>query len=98
MARKFKVPTWGIYLLVAIVVLFFFVSSPMSPMNQCPETQYYCAGVGCVSGPDKCVPGNKGGPSKVFSAVHESFGNSTVTCPDNTRSPNGQCLLEFPTF
>jgi hypothetical protein len=98
MARKFKVPTWAWVSILLVVALYTGFVSVSGISQTCPDALYNCPGVGCVSGPDKCIPGNKGGPSKVFSMIHESFGNQTVTCPDNTRSQDGQCLLEFPTF
>jgi hypothetical protein len=99
MARKLKIPTWVWVSVLLVVALYFGLSFvPSGMVQQCPDALYNCPGVGCVSGPDKCVPGNKGGPSKVFSMIHESFANETTTCPDNTRSQNGQCLLEFPSF
>jgi hypothetical protein len=72
MARKMKIPTWA-YAVVAVVVLGVLVSMVASPAMDmtCPGSYIYCPGVGCVSGKDKCFPGAKGGPTKVFS--HETF-------------------------
>lgn len=67
-----KIPTWA-YAVVAVVVVGVLVSMVASPAMDmtCPGTYIYCPGVGCVSGKDKCFPGAKGGPTKVFS--HETF-------------------------
>lgn len=58
---------WSWYLVVAViaVVVFFMAGPALQP--DCPGSYVWCPGVGCVSGPDKCVPGNKGGASAVFS-------------------------------
>jgi hypothetical protein len=61
----------------------------------CPGSQVYCPGVGCVSGKDKCVPGTVGGPSKVFSK--ETFTGQCKAmkpCPGGTRT-DGPCLMDF---
>jgi hypothetical protein len=61
-----KFPRWSWYVVVALIaVVVFFVSG--STTTSCPGSQVWCPGVGCVSGPDKCFAGNKGGPSNVFS-------------------------------
>ena len=74
--------------------------------GMCLDTQTYCPGVGCLSGPDKCVPGAKGGPSAVFSK--EGFAVSSFPkwptakpppieikkCPGKYRS-DGPCLMQF---
>jgi hypothetical protein len=63
-----KFPKWAWYA-VAILVLLALTSTMASGIadSACPGSQVYCPGVGCVSGPDKCVAGNKGGASAVFS-------------------------------
>ena len=86
---KFK-PTWGLLGLVAVAVVAYVIAMRSPTMNGCLKSQYYCPGVGCVSGPDKCVPQSFGGPSRVFS--HETF--VSKSCPDKTRS-DGPCLMEF---
>lgn len=62
-----KIPRWGWYVLVAVVALVVFFMAGVPAMTGCPGSQVMCPGVGCVSGADKCVTGNKGGPSAVFS-------------------------------
>ena len=54
---------------LVILALIVYVILPGNPMGNaiCPGSQYYCPGVGCVSGKDKCFTGSMGGPSKVFS-------------------------------
>lgn len=86
-----KLPrTWSL-LALAVVAVFAYVIAMRSPtMNGCLKSQTYCPGVGCVSGPDKCVPQSFGGPSRIFS--RETF--VSKTCPDKTRS-DGPCLMEF---
>lgn len=62
-----KFPRWSWYLILAVVAMAaFFMSGPVADAS-CPGSQVHCPGVGCVSGPDKCIPGNKGGASAVFS-------------------------------
>jgi hypothetical protein len=62
-----KIPKWTWYVVAAIVaVAVFFMAAPVAD-SSCPGSLVHCPGVGCVSGMDKCVPGNKGGPSAVFS-------------------------------
>lgn len=81
-----KVKLWMLVLVaVAIVYIAFY-----SPMQACAVGLVYCPGVGCVSGPDKCFPGARGGPSAIFS--REGFVNKQ--CPDGTRT-DGPCLMEF---
>lgn len=74
MARKLKMNTTylvgGVLALLALYVVF---RSMGAVGGQCPGSQVYCPGVGCVSGMDKCIPGSRGGPSAVFSK--ESFAN-----------------------
>ena len=83
-------PTWGLFVAVIIAVVAYTMYTRSPVANGCLKSQYYCPGVGCVSGPDKCTPGAGGGPSKVFS--RETF--VSKKCPDGTRS-DGPCLLEF---
>ena len=56
----------GIILVVGIII---YILLPETPIGNalCPGSQYYCPGVGCVSGKDKCFAGSLGGPTKVFS-------------------------------
>ena len=91
-------------LLIAVVALARFAMSQSSALSGCPGSQVLCPGVGCVSGPDKCVPGARGGPSAVFSKEGFEVGSfpkwSTVKpapierkqCPDGTRT-DGPCLM-----
>lgn len=69
---------WGwAALIVAFLVIVSIVSVSAGPSGMmCPGSQIYCPGVGCVSGPDKCFPGSKGGASAVFS--HEGFENQVA--------------------
>lgn len=77
-----KFPRWTLYAVIALVaVVVFFMASP-TVVAGCPGSQIHCPGVGCVSGPDKCIPGSKGGASAVFS--REGF--VSKTCPGNYRS------------
>ena len=62
-----KIPRWTWYVVAAVVAVAVFFMSAGGADASCPGSQVYCPGVGCVSGPDKCIPGNKGGPSAVFS-------------------------------
>lgn len=104
---KLKLPKW-VWGAVAVVVLLGVVMSMMAgaPGGVCPGSQTYCPGVGCLSGPDKCIPGSRGGASAVFSkegfAVN-SFPSWNITkpapieikrCPGNLRS-DGPCLMQF---
>jgi hypothetical protein len=91
-----KYPMWVGVVVAVLVVAFLFVSKggPQA-MVQCPGSQVYCTGVGCVSGPDKCVPGNAGGPSAVFSKEgFEGQCKAKTSCPGGTRT-DGPCLMEF---
>ena len=60
------------WLLVGLLVLIVggFITF-QGPGIQCAGSMIYCPGVGCVSGPDKCNVGYKGGPSSVFSTTWE---------------------------
>ena len=91
-----KIPLWvGVAVGVVIISFLFMSNGGATAMAQCPGSQVYCAGVGCVSGPDKCTPGAVGGPSKVFSK--ETFTGqckSMKPCPGGTRT-DGPCLMEF---
>jgi hypothetical protein len=82
--------SWGLLGLAAVAVLAYVVYTRSPVVNGCLKSQYYCPGVGCVSGPDKCVPGSFGGASAIFS--RETF--VSKSCPDKTRS-DGPCLMEF---
>jgi hypothetical protein len=66
MARKLPLWIWGIGVGIVALVILFRVGSGGGG-SRCPGTLYYCPGVGCISGRDKCVAGAKGGPSVVFS-------------------------------
>lgn len=97
MAFKMKKWTWVAVGIVIVLVATIMLMKPSTGqgMNMCPGSKYYCPGVGCVSGPDKCIPGNRGGPSAVFSK--ETFVGQSRTmkrCPDGTRT-DGPCLMEF---
>jgi hypothetical protein len=75
MARKFKLnATYMVGAVLAVLALYVVYRSTTSVSMGCPGSQVYCPGVGCVSGMDKCIPGNRGGPSAVFSK--ESFANN----------------------
>jgi hypothetical protein len=78
---------------VATAVAFLIRTYFGSAGGVCPGSLYYCPGVGCVSGQDKCFAGSRGGASAVFS--RETF--VSKKCPDGTRS-DGPCLMEFPGF
>lgn len=68
--RQMKIPRWTWYVVVAVLAVIVFFGSGATPFGaQCPGSLVMCPGVGCVSGPDKCMPGNKGGPSATFSTV-----------------------------
>jgi hypothetical protein len=90
-----KIPLWvGVLVGVITLVALFLSKGGAQAVATCPGSQVYCAGVGCVSGADKCVPGALGGPSRVFSK--ETFVNeckSMKTCPGGTRT-DGPCLME----
>jgi len=61
-------PRWTWYVIVAgIAVIVFFMAGGTAIRPDCPGSQVFCPGVGCVSGSDKCFAGNQGGPSAVFS-------------------------------
>jgi hypothetical protein len=60
-------PRWTWYVIVAVLAVAAFFMYSGAKQADCPGSQVWCPGVGCVSGPDKCNPGNKGGPSAVFS-------------------------------
>ena len=63
-----KIPKWTWYIVFAILAAaVFFMSGASSQQAECPGSQVWCPGVGCVSGPDKCSPGSKGGASVTFS-------------------------------
>lgn len=81
MARK---SNNALFYAAGIVVILLFLVLRSFPMvgaaGQCPGTYIYCPGVGCVSGQDKCFPGNQGGPSRVFSKeTFTSFPGSGYT-------------------
>ncbi len=91
-----KYPMWVGVVVAVLVVAFLFVSKggPQA-MVQSPGSQVSCTGVECVSGPDKCVPGNAGGPSAVFSKEgFEGQCKAKTSCPGGTRT-DGPCLMEF---
>ena len=106
---KFKLPKkWllpAVVVVVAVVIVMSMKAGGASVM--CPGGQFYCAGVGCLSGPDKCIPGSRGGASAVFSKEgfeSGSFPQWNITkpapiemkqCPGKLRS-DGPCLMEFP--
>lgn len=104
---KLKFPKWAPIALVAVVVVGILMTQARDGgMGMCPPSQTYCPGVGCLSGPDKCTPGAKGGASAVFSK--EGFEASSFPqwkivkpapveikrCPGNYRS-DGPCLMQF---
>ena len=91
-----KNPIWiGVAVLVAVLAIAYLSNGGATAMAQCPGSQVYCAGVGCVSGADKCVPGNGGGPTKVFSKeTFQGQCKSMKPCPGGTRT-DGPCLMEF---
>jgi len=62
-----KIPRWTWYIVVAVVAVAVFFLAGASKQADCPGSQVWCPGVGCVSGPDKCFAGSQGGPSAVFS-------------------------------
>jgi hypothetical protein len=104
---KLKFPKWAPIALVALLLVVLVMASHGAVGGgMCLDTQTYCPGVGCLSGPDKCVPGAKGGPSAVFSK--EGYANSSFPqwstakpvlpemkqCPGKYRS-DGPCLMQF---
>ena len=90
-----KFPLWvGVLIGVVTVAFLALQKGGAQAIADCPGSQVYCPGVGCVSGEDKCVPGSVGGPSAVFSK--ETFVSpckSMKTCPGGTRT-DGPCLME----
>jgi len=62
-----KLPRWTWYVVVAVIAVAVFFMAGVSQPADCPGSQVFCPGVGCVSGPDKCFAGSKGGPTAVFS-------------------------------
>jgi hypothetical protein len=62
-----KFPTWVLYIVLAFAAVGVFYMAGATTQSRCPGSYVYCPGVGCLSGSDKCVPGNKGGPAAVFS-------------------------------
>lgn len=104
---KLKFPKWApVALGVVVLVVLFMTLQKSGAVGGCLDTQTYCPGVGCLSGPDKCVPGSKGGASAVFSKEGFESGSfpqwSTAKpppteikrCPGNYRS-DGPCLMQF---
>jgi len=65
--RQMKIPKWTWYLVFAALAVGVFFMAGASKQAECPGSQVWCPGVGCVSGPDKCFAGNQGGPSVSFS-------------------------------
>jgi hypothetical protein len=61
--------TAGFIVVVLALAALWFVQPVARVANGCAASQYYCPGVGCLSGPDKCKAGNAGGPARVFSSV-----------------------------
>jgi len=58
----------GVIAFVVATIVAFLIRWVMSGTSGfCPSSMYYCPGVGCVSGQDKCFPGASGGASAVFS-------------------------------
>jgi hypothetical protein len=62
-----KIPRWTWYVVVAVAAVAVFFMAGAAKQADCPGSQVWCPGVGCVSGSDKCFAGSKGGPSAVFS-------------------------------
>lgn len=75
-----KIPLKWILLGLLILLIGGYVSVQV-PGVQCTGTKVYCPGVGCVSGPDKCVSGSTGGPSATFSTTWEKFTNGKDMYP-----------------
>jgi hypothetical protein len=104
---KLKIPKWTWIVIAVLIGLVFMARAGSSAGGVCPGSQIYCPGVGCLSGPDKCIPGSKGGPSAVFSKEGFEVGSfpswnitrpapiEMKTCPGKLRS-DGPCLMEFP--
>lgn len=91
-----KYPVWlGVLIGVVTIAILFLTKGGAQAMADCPGSQVYCAGVGCVSGKDKCTPGAAGGPSRVFSKeTFEGQCKSMKPCPGGTRT-DGPCLMDF---
>ena len=64
---QMKFPRWTWYIVVAVLAVAVFFMAGASKQADCPGSQVWCPGVGCVSGSDKCFAGSKGGPTAVFS-------------------------------
>lgn len=108
---KIRLPKWayniGFALLIVVAIALRWHWAGYSLGGGCLDTQTYCPGVGCLSGPDKCVPGAKGGPSAVFSKEGFEIGSfpkwdtakpapiEMKRCPGNYRS-DGPCLMQVP--
>lgn len=90
MASKKSYLAYGVAVVVVLALVWVFMNSSMVSPLQCPGSQVYCPGVGCVSGLDKCVAGAKGGASAIFSV--EKFSPMIVDCPGGTRGVDGICL------
>lgn len=90
-----KTPMWVAVLLgVLVIAALVLTKGGAQAIADCPGSQMYCPGVGCISGEDKCFAGSTGGPSQVFSK--ETFvaeRKANTTCPDGTRT-DGPCLME----
>jgi hypothetical protein len=82
--------TGTVVVIVVVVGILAVLMVPRMTQPSCPGSLVWCPGVGCVSGPDKCIAGSRGGASRIFS--RETFVNKK--CPDGTRT-DGPCLLEF---
>lgn len=104
---KLKIPKWALIAIVGTLAVLALTSSLSSGApGMCPGSQSYCPGVGCLSGPDKCVPGAKGGASAVFSKEGFEAGSfpqwdtskpapiEMKQCPGKYRS-DGPCLMQF---
>jgi hypothetical protein len=111
MAKRSTIPLWlgAIVGIVVFGLVIWGVRKVAAP--SCPGSYIYCPGVGCVSGPDKCFPGERGGASKTFS--HETFkewpGTGVKSTPPeyggkerfvDKQCPDGTrtdgpCLMEF---
>jgi hypothetical protein len=95
MAFKMKKWMWPAVGIAVLVIAYMLITPTLGQnMSMCPGTQYYCPGVGCVSGADKCIPGNRGGASAVFSKETFVAPPNMKRCPDGTRT-DGPCLMEF---
>ena len=104
---KLRIPKWApMAVLVVVVLAIVMTLKNGGAQGMCPGSQIYCPGVGCLSGPDKCIPGAKGGASAVFSKEGFESGsfpqwNTTKPapieikkCPGKYRS-DGPCLMQF---